>query len=76
MNQIKFVLKKFSLNAFFAAATTMYQLYAEAEVFLRKGVMKICSKHTGEHPCRSAISINLQSNFIEIIWVFGMGVLL
>ena len=36
------------------------------EVFLGKGVLKICSKFTGEHPCRNAISINLQSNFIEI----------
>ena len=36
------------------------------ELFLRKGVLKICSKFTGEHPCRSAISIKLQSNFIEI----------
>ena len=36
------------------------------EVFLRKGVLKICSKFTREHPCRSAISIKLQSNFIEI----------
>ena len=36
------------------------------EVFLEKGVLKICSKFTGEHPCRSAISVNLQSNFIEI----------
>ena len=36
------------------------------EVFLGQGVMKICSKVTGEHPCRSAISIKLQSNFIEI----------
>ena len=33
---------------------------------LIKGVLKICSKITGEHPCRSGISINLQSNFIEI----------
>ena len=23
------------------------------EVFLRKGILKICSKFTGEHPCRS-----------------------
>ena len=39
------------------------------EVFFRKGVLKICSKFTGEHSCRSLISINLQSNFIEItIW--------
>ena len=26
-------------------------------VFLGKGALKICSKFTGEHPCRSAISI-------------------
>ena len=35
-------------------------------VFLGKGVLKICSKVTGEHPCRSAISIKFQSNFAEI----------
>ena len=29
------------------------------EVFLGKGVLKICSKFTGEHPCRSEVSINL-----------------
>ena len=37
------------------------------EVFLGKGVLKICSKFTGEHPCRSLISIKLQSNWA---WVF------
>ena len=36
------------------------------EVFLRKGILNICSKFTGEHLCRSAILIKLQSNFIEI----------
>ena len=36
------------------------------EAFLRKGLLKICSKFTGEHPCRSAISVNVQSNFIDI----------
>ena len=35
-------------------------------VFLGKGVLKICSKFTGEHPFRSVISIKLQSNFTEI----------
>ena len=30
------------------------------------GVLKICSKFTGEHPCQSVISIKFQSNFIEI----------
>ena len=41
------------------------------EVFLQKGVLKICSKFTGEHPRRSAISIAtlLKSHF-------GMGILL
>ena len=37
-----------------------------SDVFLRKGVRKIWSKFTGEHPCRSAISIKLLCNFIEI----------
>ena len=39
---------------------------SRTEVFLKKGVLKICSKCTGKHPCRSVISIKLQSNFIEI----------
>ena len=37
------------------------------EVFFGKGVLKICCKFTGEHPCRSTISAKLRSNFIEII---------
>ena len=36
------------------------------EVFLRKGVLKICSEFTGKHPCRSVISIKLLS-----AWVFS-----
>ena len=35
-------------------------------MFLRKIVLKICSKYTGEHPYRSLILIKLQRNFIEI----------
>ena len=38
------------------------------EVFLAKGVLKICSKFTGEHPCRSVI---LLCNFIEIALQHG-----
>ena len=39
------------------------------EVFLGKRVLEICSKFTKEHPCRSVISVKLQSNFIEItLW--------
>ena len=37
-------------------------------MFLGKGVLKICSKLTGEHPCRSVISIY---NFTEIILRHG-----
>ena len=36
------------------------------EVSLGKGFVKICSKFTGEHSCRSAISIKLLCNFIGI----------
>ena len=32
---------------------------------------KICSKFTGEHPCRSVISIKLKSSFIEVTLQHG-----
>ena len=35
-------------------------------VFLGKGVLKICCRFTGEHPCRSVISTKLLCSFIEI----------
>ena len=44
------------------------------EVFLGKGVLKIYSKFTGKHPCRSAISTKLQSNFIEITLRHGCSI--
>ena len=44
---------------------------SHAEVFLGKGVLKICSKFAGEHPCRSAISVKLQSNFLQICCIFS-----
>ena len=39
---------------------------SRSEVFLKQGILKISSKFTGDHPCRNAILIKLQSNFIEI----------
>ena len=42
------------------------------ELFLEKGVLKICSKFTGEYPCRSATSIKLLCNFIEIVLRHGL----
>ena len=39
------------------------------EVFSLKGVLKICSKFTGDHPSQSVVSIKLLCNFIEItLW--------
>ena len=38
------------------------------EVFLGKGVLKICSKFTGEKTCRSAISIKLAASEFKEIW--------
>ena len=43
---------------------------SHSAVFLRKGVLKVCSKFTGEHPCQSVISATLLKSH------FGMGVLL
>ena len=40
-------------------------------MFLKKVVLKICSKFTGEHLCRSVNSIKLHSNFIEIVLRHG-----
>ena len=41
------------------------------EVFLGKCVLKICNRFTGEHPCRSTISIKLLHNFFEIALLHG-----
>ena len=39
------------------------------ELFLGKGVLKICSKFTVEHPCQSVISVKLLCSSIEItLW--------
>ena len=40
------------------------------DVFLGKGVLKICSRFTGEHPCRSVISIKLLWNKVakQLYW--------
>ena len=42
------------------------QFGSHPEVFLKKGVLKICRKFTGEHRCGSVISRKLLCNFIEI----------
>ena len=58
-------LKNLCRTSFFAKTLctkkTLVRRYrsSRSEVFLGKGVLKICSKFTGEHPCRSVISIKL-----------------
>ena len=47
---------------------SVYFRRSYSEVFLRKGVLKICSRFTGEHPYRSAISIKLL--FKDLWWCF------
>ena len=47
-----------------------------SEVLLGKDVLKIYSKFTGEHPCRSVISIKLNSHvgmglFLKIYYIFS-----
>ena len=49
----------------------MFIRSSPSEVFLGKGFLKICSKFTGEHPCRSVNSIKLLCNFIEIALRLG-----
>ena len=41
------------------------------ELFLGKHFLKICSKFTGEHLCRSAISIKLLCNFLQFALWYG-----
>ena len=42
---------------------------------LRKCVLNICSKCTGEHPCRSAVSIKLLCTNCTPAWVFSCNLL-
>ena len=45
------------------------------ELFWRKVILKICVKFTGEHPCRSVISIKLQLHWNHTsTWVFSCKV--
>ena len=54
-----------------------FDISSHPEVFLGKGILKMCSKCTGKHPCRSAISIKFEItlrhacspvNLLHIFW--------
>ena len=42
-------------------------------MFLGKGVLKICSKFTGEHLCRTVISINMGKNIFSHPYIHYMA---
>ena len=75
------VLLKKIQSSFLIIGTTLFANIRSSrpEVFLGKGVLKICRKFTGEHPCRSVISIKLLCSFIALqlywnhtlAWVFS-----
>ena len=54
------------LELFFTTKKNKKVQFCRSEVFLVKGVLKICSKFTGEYPCRSVISMKLLCSFTEI----------
>ena len=67
------------VRLFFSMIATKYQLYRmnrsnSPEVFLGKGILRIYTKFTEEHPCRSVILIKLFTSLLKSH--FGMGVLL
>ena len=47
-----------------------YLRNSHAEMFLGRDILKICSKFTGEHPCRSAVALQLYWNRTSA-WVFS-----
>ena len=57
---------KVTLNNVIQWVYCWFDWSSHPEVFLEKEVLKICRKFTGEHLCRSVISIKLKRKFIEI----------
>ena len=51
----------------FRSALLTFIRSSHREVFIRKGVLKISSNFTREHPCRSVISIKLQSKLVGLL---------
>ena len=67
MNNNKHILNNFGKNFSNSIRNAckfhiLLQRSSPTEVFLGIGILKICTKFTGEHPCRSVILIILQSS--------------
>ena len=60
----------FVINSLLVLSRKKVQLQKQpSRGILKKGVLKICIKFTGKHPCRSADLIQLLCYFIEIaLW--------
>ena len=70
LKKIKIIIKKMirmqiGVNSQLYLGTIFYKSIP-AEVFIEKGILKICRKFTGEHLRQSVISIKLESIFIGI----------
>ena len=62
MNFVKFLRMALLIDSLWRLALNAFKQTQPPKVFLRKGVLKICSKFAGEHPCQSVISVKLQSS--------------
>ena len=66
---LKTMEKKYKIEYTVKLVQYMKLRSSHPEVFLEKGVLKICSKFTGKRPCQSAVSIKFLCKFIEIaLW--------
>ena len=65
---------QFSQLQFFTSMLTLNtQKQPSKGVAYSEATSKICCIFTGVHPCRNVISINFQSNFIEIALRHGLS---
>ena len=55
-----------SINLLSKCVFLYFQKKPLPDALFGKVVLKVCTKFTGEHPCRSVISIKLLCNFNEI----------
>ena len=66
---LKTMEKKYKIEYTVKLVQYMKLRSSHPEVFLEKGVLKICSKFTGKRPCQSAVSIKFLCKFIAIaLW--------
>ena len=73
-----FVVKSSNQSKYLPAFPNVLRLFRSSrpEVFLGKGILKICSKFTGEHTCRSTpIALRHGYSPINLLHIFGISFL-